>query len=73
MFRISDKYSGLEKKKLIEKKRDEEYRQNYRKKNHQISRELDNYFFPKLHSRGWFPNGKYIKKKKPKKNQNKIL
>ena len=49
MFRISDKYSGLEKKKLIEKKRDEEYRQNYRKKNHQISRELDNYFFPKLH------------------------
>ena len=62
MFRISDKYSGLEKKKLIEKKRDEEYRQNYRKKNHQISRELDNYFFPKLHSRGWFPNGKYIVK-----------
>ena len=62
MFRISDKYSGLEKKKLIEKKKDEEYRQNYRKKNHQISRELDNYFFPKLHKRGWFPNGKYIVK-----------
>ena len=62
MFRISDKYSGLEKKKLIEKKKDEQYRQNYRKKNHQISRELDNYFFPKLHSRGWFPNGKYIVK-----------
>ena len=62
MFRISEKYSGLEKKKLIEKKKDEEYRQNYRKKNHQISRELDNYFFPKLHSRGWFPNGKYIVK-----------
>ena len=62
MFRISEKYSGLEKKKLIEKKKDEEYRQNYRKKNHQISRELDNYFFPKLHKRGWFPNGKYIVK-----------
>ena len=62
MFRISEKYSGLEKKKLIEKKKDEQYRQNYRKKNHQISRELDNYFFPKLHSRGWFPNGKYIVK-----------
>ena len=62
MFRISEKYSGLEKKRLIEKKKDEEYRQNYRKKNHQISRELDNYFFPKLHSRGWFPNGKYIVK-----------
>ena len=62
MFRISDKYSGLEKKKLIEKKKDEEYRQNYRKKNHKISRELDNYFFPKLHKRGWFPNGKYIVK-----------
>ena len=45
MFRISEKYSGLEKKKLIEKKKDEQYRQNYRKKNHQISRELDNYFF----------------------------
>ena len=62
MFRISDKYSGLEKRKLIDKKRDEEYRQNYRKKNHEISRELDNYFFPKLHKRGWFPNGKYIVK-----------
>ena len=62
MFRISDKYSGLEKRKLIDKKRDEEYRQNFRKKNHQISRELDNYFFPKLHKRGWFPNGKYIVK-----------
>ena len=62
MFRISDKYSGLEKRKLIDKKKDEEYRQNYRKKNHEISRELDNYFFPKLHKRGWFPNGKYIVK-----------
>ena len=63
MFRIGEKYSGLEKKKLIQKKKNsEEFRQNYRKKNHQISRELDNYFSPDLHERGWFPNGKYIVK-----------
>ena len=33
MFRIGEKYSGLEKKKLIQKKKNsEEFRQNYRKK-----------------------------------------
>ena len=63
MFHIGDKYSGLEKKKLIQKKKNSEgFRQNYRKKNRPISRELDNYFSPDLHERGWFPNGKYIVK-----------
>ena len=60
MFRIDDKYSGKEKRKFIEKTRkNEPMRQKLRKIQHPISRELDNYFQPKLHERGWYPNGKY--------------
>ena len=64
MFRIDERYSGKEKRKIIEKTRkNEPLRQKLRKKQHPVSRELDNYFQPKLHERGWFPNGKYIVKR----------
>ena len=64
MFRIDERYSGKEKRKIIEKTRkNEPERQRLRKKQHPVSRELDNYFQPKLHERGWFPNGKYIVKR----------
>jgi hypothetical protein len=60
MYRIDDKYSGKEKRKLLEKTRkNEPMRQQLRKIQHPVSRELDNYFQPKLHERGWYPNGKY--------------
>ena len=64
MFRIDERYSGKERRKIIEKiKKNEPARQRIRKSQHPISRELDNYFQPKLHERGWFPNGKYIVKR----------
>ena len=64
MFRLDERYSGKEKRKIIEKiKKNEPARQRIRKSQHPISRELDNYFQPKLHERGWFPNGKYIVKR----------
>lgn len=64
MFRISEKHSGYGKKQIKELKKDEKKRQKFRKKMHPISRELDNYYQPKLHDKGWFPNGLYILKKK---------
>ena len=63
MFRISEKHSGYGKKQIKELKKDEKKRQKFRKKMHPISRELDNYYQPKLHDKGWFPNGLYILKK----------
>jgi hypothetical protein len=64
MFHISERYTGKEKRKIIQKtKKNEPERQRLRKKQHPVSRELDNYFQPKLHERGWFPNGKYIVKR----------
>ena len=64
MFRVDERYSGNKQRKYIkETKSNEPYRQILRKKSHPISRELDNYFGPKLHKRSWFPNGKYIVKK----------
>ena len=64
MFRIDERYTGREQKKIIEKIRNNEpARQNLRKLRHPVSREIDNYFQPKLHQRGWFPNGKYIVKR----------
>ena len=64
MFRTSEKYSGYDRRKYIEKtKKNEPLRQTLRKIKHPISRELDNYFKPELHERGWFPNGKYIVKR----------
>ena len=63
MFQISEKYSGQDKKKTIGYLKEKD-RQNLRKKQHPISRELDNYFHTILHQRGWMPNGLYIRKKK---------
>ena len=64
MFRVDERYSGKEQRKIIEKtKKNEPARQKIRKLLHPVSRELDNYFQPKLHERGWFPNGKYIVKR----------
>ena len=42
----------------------EEERQIIRKKNNNISNQMDNYFFPKFHKRSWWPNGEYIIKKR---------
>ena len=63
MFQIDEKFSGKEKRKTIGffKGREKE-RQSLRKKQHPISRELDNYFC-KLHKRAWWPNGTFIRKK----------
>ena len=63
MFRVDERYLGLERKKYIEKTKDERTHQILRKIHNPISRELDNYFRPKLHKRAWFPNGKYIVKR----------
>ena len=64
MFRIDERYTGREQRKIINKiKNNEPARQNLRKMRHPISREMDNYFQPKLHERAWFPNGKYIVKR----------
>ena len=64
MFRVDDRYLGYEKRKYIEKTRkNEPLRQILKKIQNPISRELDNYFRPKLHQRAWFPNGKYIVKR----------
>lgn len=42
---------------------EETAKQNLRKRNFNVSRVLDNYFYPKLHGRAWWPNGVYIIKK----------
>ena len=42
---------------------EETAKQNLRKRNFKVSRVLDNYFYPKLHGRAWWPNGVYIIKK----------
>ena len=62
MFQISDKYSGKDKKKTIGYLKEED-RQKLRKKQHPISRELDNYYQVLLHQRSWWPNGLFNRKK----------
>ena len=62
MFQINEKYSGEDKKKTIGYLKEEE-RQNLRKRQHPVSRELDNYYHTILHKRGWWPNGLFIRKK----------
>ena len=42
---------------------EETAKQTLRKRNFNVSRVLDNYFYPKLHGRAWWPNGVYIIKK----------
>ena len=64
MFQIDEKYSGKEKKKTIGFfKGKEKQRQVLRKKQHPISREIDNYYNSFFHERGWWPNGLFIRKK----------
>ncbi len=41
----------------------EEQRQYLRKKEHKISRLLDNYYFPAIHEKAWIPNGIFKRKK----------
>ena len=62
MFQIDDKYSGKDKKNTIGYLKERE-RQKLRKKQHPISRELDNNYQVKLHKRSWWPNGTFIRKK----------
>ena len=62
MFKIDDKYSGKDKRKTIGYLKESD-RQLLRKKEHNVSRILDNYFFPKIHKKAWFPNGLFLRKK----------
>ena len=62
MFNIAEKYSGKDKKKTIGYLNEPD-RQILRKKQHPISRELDNYYQTILHKRGWWPNGLFTRKK----------
>ena len=63
MFHIDEKYSGKEKRNTIGFFKGKELeRQKLRKKLHPVSRDLDNYFHHKLHKRGWWPNGLFLRK-----------
>ena len=62
MFHIPEKYSGKDKKNTIGYLKEED-RQKLRKKQHPISRDLDNYYQTFLHKRGWWPNGLFTRKK----------
>ena len=62
MDKIDEKYSGKDKR-LTQGYLDEKKKQELRKRNAGVSRTLDNYYWPKLHDRAWFPNGLFIRKK----------
>ena len=63
MFHIDEKYSGKEKRNSIGFFKGKELeRQKLRQKLHPITRDLDNYFYHKLHKRGWWPNGLFLRK-----------
>ena len=63
MFHIDEKYSGKEKRNSIGFYKGKELdRQKLRKKLHPVTRDLDNYFHHKLHQRGWWPNGLFLRK-----------
>ena len=63
MFRVSEKYSGTERRRIIEKSKDKVERNKLRRQKNPITRELDNYFKYEPHKRVWYPNGLYILKK----------
>ena len=63
MDKIDDKYSGKEKRQT-QGYLDVDKKQILRKKMFNVSRTLDNYYWPKLHNRAWWPNGLFIRKKK---------
>ena len=62
MSRISEKYSGVEQRKMIAKSKDKYKRNEMRRQKNPITRELDNYFKHEPHERVWYPNGLYILK-----------
>ena len=63
MFHIDEKYSGKEKRNSIGYfHKNELERQKLRKKLHTVTRELDNFFNHKLHQRGWWPSGLFLRK-----------
>ena len=63
MFHIDEKYSGKEKRNSIGYfHKNELERQKLRKKLHPVTRELDNFFNHKLHQRGWWPSGLFLRK-----------
>ena len=63
MDKIDSKYSGKDKRNTQGYLKEKE-KQELRKKENNVSRVLDNYYWPNLHNRAWFPNGLYIIKKK---------
>ena len=63
MFRISEKYSGVEQRKIIEISKDKNKRNKLRRQKNPITRELDNYFKYEPHKRVWYPNGLYLLKR----------
>ena len=63
MDKIDIKYSGKDKRNTQGYLKEKE-KQELRKKENNVSRVLDNYYWPNLHNRAWFPNGLYIIKKK---------
>ena len=63
MYKISEKYSGTERRKIIEISKDKAKRNILRRLKNPITRELDNYFKFEPHKRVWYPNGLYILKK----------
>ena len=63
MFHIDEKYSGKEKRNSIGFFKGRELdRQKLRQKLHPVTRDLDNYFYHKLHKRGWWPSGLFLRK-----------
>ena len=58
MFRVSEKYSGTEQRKVNKNSKNIKLRNNMRKKKNPVTRELDNYF-SNNHDRVWYPNGVY--------------
>ena len=63
MFHFDEKYSGKDKKNTIGFFKGRELdRQKLRQKLHPVTRDLDNYFYHKLHKRGWWPSGLFLRK-----------
>ena len=44
--------------------KNESSRQKFRKKFYKVTNQLDNYYYPKIHNRSWYPNGLYKIKKR---------
>ena len=71
MDKIDSKYSGKDKRNTQGYLKEKE-KQELRKKENNVSRVLDNSYWPNLHNRAWFPNGLYIIKKKYSYEKNNV-